>query len=55
MTIISPFGDGIAAGISNYDSGDIDRIKGLRSSRIAEALGHEYGEEVVHRSNLVKL
>ncbi len=55
VTIISPFGDGIAAGISNYDSGDIDRIKGLRSSRIAEALGHEYGEEVVHRSNLVKL
>jgi glutamate 5-kinase len=55
VTVLTPSGKGIAAGISNYDSVDIDRIKGIRSNRIAEVLGHEYGEEVVHRSNLVKL
>ena len=55
VTVLSPSGDGVAAGIANYDSIDIDRIKGVRSSRIAEVLGHEYGEEVIHRSNLVKL
>jgi glutamate 5-kinase len=55
ITVLSPSGDGIAMGIANYDSTAIDRIKGVRSSRIAEVLGHEYGEEVIHRSNLVKL
>ncbi len=43
----------IGTGIANYGAGEIDRIRGLRSSRIAEVLGHEYGEEVVHRNNLV--
>jgi glutamate 5-kinase len=55
VTVLDPSGKGIAAGISNYDSIDIDRIKGIRSNRIGAVLGHEYGEEVVHRSNLVKL
>ena len=30
-------------------------IRGLRSDRIAEVLGHEYGAEVVHPNNLVVL
>jgi len=55
VTVLAPSGDGVAAGIANYGSIDIDRIKGVRSARIAEVLGHEYGEEVIHRSNLVKL
>jgi glutamate 5-kinase len=55
VTVLTSSGDGIATGIANYDSIDIDRIKGVRSSRIAEVLGHEYGEEVIHRSNLVRL
>jgi glutamate 5-kinase len=43
----------IAYGITNYSSRDADAIKGLKSSRIVEALGHDYGSEVVHRDNLV--
>ncbi len=43
----------VATGITNYDAAEIIRIRGLRSNRIAEVLGHEYGEEVVHRNNLV--
>ena len=33
----------------------MERIRGQRSDRIAEVLGYEYGEEVVHRNNLVLL
>ncbi len=55
VTVVDPAGTPIAAGISNYDSGDVSRMRGIRSDRIAEVLGHEYGEEIIHRSNLVKL
>jgi len=50
-------GDGhpIACGITNYDDRDLAAISGLRSDRIAEVLGHQYGAEVVHRNNLVLL
>ena len=45
----------IACGVANYSSKDIAAIKGLRSDRIEEALGHRYGDEVVHRNNLAVL
>ncbi len=48
-------GEHIACGISNYSSQDIATIKGCRSNQISEILGHEYGDEVVHRNNLVVL
>ena len=32
---------------------DIEKVRGQRSDRIADLLGYEYGEEVVHRNNLV--
>ena len=45
----------IACGIANYASGDVARIQGLRSDRIVDTLGYHYGQEVVHRNNLVLL
>jgi glutamate 5-kinase len=45
----------IACGIANYSSEEITRIRGMRSDRIEETLGHHYGDEVVHRDNLVLL
>jgi glutamate 5-kinase len=39
--------------MTNYTGDDVARIAGLRSSRIAETLGYDYGEEVIHRNNLV--
>ena len=45
----------IACGIANYASHEVDKIMGLHSRQIAETLGHQYGEEVVHRSNMVVL
>ncbi len=48
-------GSPIACGITNYGSADIERIRGLRSGEIEETLGYHYGEEIVHRNNLVLL
>jgi glutamate 5-kinase len=45
----------IACGIANYSSEEITVIRGMRSDRIEETLGHHYGSEVVHRDNLVLL
>ena len=46
-------GEVIAAGRSNYSSDDIRLIKGLRSTEAHEKLDNDYGDEVVHRNNLV--
>ncbi len=48
-------GQHLANGMSNYGAADVVRLRGVRSDRIAELLGHEYGEEIVHRNNLVLL
>ncbi|MBE0415618.1 MAG: glutamate 5-kinase [Dehalococcoidia bacterium] len=48
-------GEKIACGISNYSSWELALIKGARSDRIEALLGYGYGDEVVHRNNLVVL
>lgn len=48
-------GGHLATGSVNYSADDIERIKGQRSDRIPDLLGYEYGEEVIHRDNLVLL
>jgi glutamate 5-kinase len=53
VRICSTDGTQIACGITNYGASDLNRIKGLRSDRIAAVLGYAYGDEVVHRNNLV--
>ena len=50
----SPRGQ-IACGITNYGSGELATIKGLQSDRIEGLLGHHYGDEAVHRNNMVIL
>ena len=45
----------IACGIANYGAADIEKIRGLRSGKIEETLGYYFGQEVVHRNNLVLL
>jgi len=55
VLIVDGQGQRIACGVANYSSREIAAIKGLRSDLIQEALGHQYGDEVVHRNNLVML
>ena len=53
--VVDPSGRRFACGIANYDAQDVSRIQGLRSDHIEETLGYHYGQEVVHRNNLVLL
>ena len=56
--IISVLGsnqDRIAYGIVNYDAPDVDRIIGVQSDRVSELLGYTFGDEVIHRNNMVTL
>ena len=53
--VVDAKGKKIACGIANYGARDIAKIIGLRSDRIEETLGYHYGQEVVHRNNLVLL
>ena len=55
VPIYADDGQRIAIGISNYGDEDVAALRGIRSDRIAEVLGHEYGAEVVHRNNLVRV
>ena len=45
----------IACGISGYNSQDVHKIRRLRSDLIGPTLGHHYGDEVIHRDNIVIL
>jgi len=45
----------IACGIVNYSSGDILSIAGKHSDEIPGLLGYDYGDEVIHRNNMVVL
>lgn len=48
-------GNCFATGIAGYSSVEINKIKDHRSEKITEILGHCYGDEVIHRDNLVLL
>lgn len=48
-------GKELARGISNYDSRDLARILRKRSDEIEAILGYHYGDEVIHRNDLVLL
>ncbi len=48
-------GNGIATGLSNYSSTDLDKIKGLNTTKIEKTLGYKDSDEVIHRDNLVIL
>ena len=45
----------VACGIANYSSEDIRLIRRMRSDRIEATLGHYFGDEVLHRDNIVIL
>ena len=42
-----------ARGITNYNSSDIEKIKGARSGEIENILGYKYDDDVVIKDNLV--
>ncbi|MCF6157402.1 MAG: glutamate 5-kinase [wastewater metagenome] len=44
-----------AKGLTNYSSGEIDKIKGHSTSAIGKVLGYKLYDEVIHRDNMVIL
>ncbi len=46
-------GQEIARGLINYSSSDADKIKGLATSKISEALGYVDEPELIHRDNMI--
>jgi glutamate 5-kinase len=55
VRIYAPDGREIARGLTQYRAADVRAISGLRSAQIADALGYDYGPEVVHRDDMVVL
>ena len=45
-------GEEFARGLTNYAQADLEKIKGLKTEKIAAALGHCPYDEVIHRDNL---
>ncbi len=50
-----PDGTEFARGLAAYDSGDCERIRGLKSDAIEPTLGYSIGDEVIHRDDLAIL
>jgi len=46
-------GQDFAKGLTNYDSSEINKIKGLKTSEVESRLGYKYSDEIVHRDDLV--
>ncbi len=46
-------GKPLAAGLSNYGSAELDKIKGHNSKEIESILGYKDSDEAIHRDNLV--
>ena len=53
--VVGPVGEKVACGIANYSSADLARIRGIHSDLIEGILGYHYGQEAVHRNNMVLL
>ena len=56
QTVIEPFcGIEFARGLANYNSSDMDKIKGLHTNKIEQVLGYKPYEVTIHRDNLALL
>ena len=52
VTCVDANGASIAKGLVNYSSSDIDKIRGLKTSRIEQILGGKPYDEIIHRDNM---
>jgi glutamate 5-kinase len=55
VCVADPSGAEIAQGLVNYRAPDLLRILGRQSDSIEAVLGYAYGDEVIHRDNMVIL
>ena len=55
VQLVSPEGQPIAVGITNYGSADIQKLIGSHSKHIEDILGFSHGPEVIHRDNMTRI
>lgn len=55
VRILDESGRELARGISTYSSADLARLRGHHSDEIESLLGYDYGDEVIHRNDLILL
>jgi glutamate 5-kinase len=55
VRVVMPDGVEVARGIVNYDSRDLERIVRCPSDKIESILGYHFGDEVIHRNDMVLL
>ncbi len=53
VAVAGPDGRVVAQGLTNYASADVEKLKGLKSSRFRQVLGDRPYDEVIHADNLV--
>ena len=53
VRICGPDGVEFARGLTDYSSSEVSLLAGHKSTEIEQLLGYRYGDEVVHRDNLV--
>ncbi len=46
-------GNEFAKGVTNYTSAELTRIIGKKTTEIESILGYKYGDEIIHRDNMV--
>ncbi len=55
VTVRLDDGSEVARGLTNYSAADILRVKGRRTDELADILGEDYFDEVIHRDNMAVL
>lgn len=55
VQLISPAGQPIAVGMTNYGSHEIQKLIGSHSKHIEDILGYSYGSEIIHRDNMTRI
>jgi len=55
VRVLGPDGRELARGLVHYSSSDLARIRGRRSDEIEDTLGYTYGDELIHRNDMVLL
>ena len=53
VSIVDSGGTNIGVGITNYSAADLNKIRKIRSDKIQSVLGYQYGDEAIHKNNLV--
>ncbi|HUG33272.1 MAG TPA: PUA domain-containing protein, partial [Anaerolineales bacterium] len=55
VRVLDEGGREFARGLAAYSSIDLDRLSGRHSNEIEALLGYTFGDEVIHRNDLILL